>query len=74
MDSTTIIAYCGLITSVGSAAIALINRRRIRSHCCGKEIAADITIDKMPPTPPPTTPRPHPTLPPSPKPNIVLNA
>jgi hypothetical protein len=58
MDSTTIIAYCGLITSVGTAIIAIINRSRIRSHCCGKELAADITIDKMPPTPPPTTPRP----------------
>jgi hypothetical protein len=62
MDSTTIIAYCGLITSVGSAAVALINRRRIRSHCCGKELAADITIDKMPPTPQPATPRPEPPV------------
>jgi len=52
MDSTTIIAYCGLITSVGTAFLAFINRSRVRSHCCGKEIAADFTIDKMPPTPP----------------------
>lgn len=53
MDSTTttVIAYCGLITSVGTAIVAFINRGRIRSHCCGKEIEADITIDKLPPTP-----------------------
>jgi hypothetical protein len=58
MDSTTIIAYCGLITSVGTAFLAFINRSRVRSHCCGKEIAADFTIDKIPATPPPATPRP----------------
>lgn len=64
MDSTTttIIAYVGLVTSVGTAALGIINRSRIRSHCCGKALEADITIDKIPPTPPPTTPRPANTV------------
>jgi len=53
MDSntTTIIAYTGFITSIGTAIIAFINRGRIRSHCCGRTLEADITIDKLPPSP-----------------------
>ena len=53
MDSqtTAVIAYIGLITSVGTAIIGFVNRGRIRSHCCGKELEADITIDKLPPSP-----------------------
>lgn len=53
MDSSTaaIIAYCGFITSVGTVIFTFINRGRIRSHCCGRELEADITIDKLPPSP-----------------------
>ena len=53
MDSSTaaIIAYCGFVTSVGTVIFTFINRGRIRSHCCGRELEADITIDKLPPSP-----------------------
>jgi len=53
MDSntTTIIAYTGAITSIATVIYTIINRGRIRSHCCGKTLEADITIDKIPPSP-----------------------
>ena len=51
MDSqtTNVIAYCSIVIAVGSAIITSINHRRIRSHCCGKELEADIDIENTTP-------------------------
>jgi hypothetical protein len=49
MDSTSIIAYCGLAISVITAAVGAINHKRIRSNCCGKEVSASLDIESTTP-------------------------
>jgi hypothetical protein len=49
MDSTSIIAYSGLVVSVLTAVIGAINHRRIRSNCCGKEVSASLDIESTTP-------------------------
>ena len=52
MDNQTnsILAICGLATSVLTAAVAVINHKRIRSNCCGKTL--DVSVDIESTTPP----------------------
>jgi hypothetical protein len=46
-DSTTnTIAIIGLVISVASTVIAVINHTRIKSMCCGKKIEMSIDISK----------------------------
>jgi hypothetical protein len=52
MDSTSIIAYCGLAMSILTAAVGAVNHRRIRSNCCGKEVVASLDIEKTTPVEP----------------------
>ena len=52
MDSTSIIAYCGLAISVITAAVGAINHKRIRSNCCGKEVSASLDIESTTPVKP----------------------
>ena len=49
MDSTSIIAYSGLAISILTAAVGVINHKRIRSNCCGKEIVASVDIESTSP-------------------------
>ena len=55
MDSTAIIAYCGLALSSAGAVFAAIQHKRIRSNCCGKLLEASFDIES-------TTPKPSATL------------
>ena len=52
MDSTNtgIIAIVGLIVSVGSSVLAVVNHRRIRSNCCGLPLVASVDIENTTPT------------------------
>ena len=50
-QTTNVVAYCSLILSVLTIVGSYINHKRIRSHCCGKELEADIDIEN---TTPPT--------------------
>ena len=54
MDNQTnsILALCGLAMSVLTAAVAVVNHKRIRSTCCGKTL--DISVDIENTTPPST--------------------
>ena len=45
-NSTSIIAIIGLVISVASTVIAVINHTRIKSMCCGKKIEMSIDISK----------------------------
>lgn len=53
MDNTGIMAVSGLVISIVGSVIALINHKRVRSHCCGKEIIASIDVENTTPPPPP---------------------
>ena len=47
--STTVIAYCGFITSTLGVIYVAINHKRIRSNCCGKKIEASFDIENTTP-------------------------
>jgi hypothetical protein len=49
-SSTTVIAFCGFAISILTAVVTAINHKRIRSNCCGKEIAASLDIESTTPT------------------------
>lgn len=49
MDSTTVIAYCGFVTSVLGVVYAAINHKRVRSTCCGKALEASLDIENTTP-------------------------
>ena len=62
MDSNGILSIVAIIISIGGSIIAIINHKRIRSNCCGKEIIASVDVES---TTPPNIKVPQ--LPPSPK-------
>jgi hypothetical protein len=49
MDSSGIIAIVSLVLSVAGSALAIINHKRIRSNCCGKELTTSIDIEATTP-------------------------
>ena len=49
-ESTTAVAYVGLIVSIITTLVGIINHKRIRSNCCGKVAEASIEIDNVSPT------------------------
>ena len=50
MDSS-ITAYVSLAISIGAVVLGVINHKRIRSNCCGKEASVSLDIEN---TTPPT--------------------
>ena len=50
MDTSTIISGVSLAVAVGTSVIAVINHKRIRSRCCGRNV--DMSIDIENTTPP----------------------
>ena len=50
MDQGEILGLVALIISVGGTILGIINHKKIRSKCCGKEISASLDIE--PSTPP----------------------
>ena len=47
--STTVIAYCGFITSIMGVIYAAVNHKRIRSNCCGKVLEASLDVENTTP-------------------------
>lgn len=58
MEVSGILSVIAIVTSVGGAALAVINHKRIRSHCCGKELQISLDVENT--TPPPKI---HPIIP-----------
>ena len=48
--STTIMSIVGLVLGVSTTVIGVINHKRIRSNCCGKNISASFDIEQTTPT------------------------
>jgi len=69
MDSTTssALAIGSIVISIGGSILAIINHKRIRSNCCGKEVVASLDVENT--TPPESEKKEELkiTLPPSPK-------
>ena len=49
MDTNAIMGYVSFAFSIGSLILGIINHRRIRSHCCGREGSISLDIDKTTP-------------------------
>jgi hypothetical protein len=49
MDQGSILGIVGIIMSVGGAVLAFFNHKRLRSHCCGKDIVASIDVENTTP-------------------------
>ena len=49
MEDTGIIAISGLVISILGSVLALVNHKRIRSHCCGKDIVASVDVENTTP-------------------------
>lgn len=45
MDQNNILSIIAIIISVGSAVLGVVNHRRIRSHCCGKDLVASLDVE-----------------------------
>lgn len=54
MDSspTGILAMVGVIVSVGTMLLGILNHQRVRSNCCGKIFSVSLDVEKT--TPPPS--------------------
>jgi len=56
-NSTVIIAYCGFIVSLGATILAVINHKRCRSRCFGRDMSVSIDVENTTPpklkSPPP---------------------
>jgi len=49
MDQGSILGAVGIAVSVGGAVLAIFNHKRLRSHCCGKELVASIDVENTTP-------------------------
>ena len=51
MENSTILGAVALALSVIGTIIGVLNRKRIRSNCCGKKLEASVVIDTIAPSP-----------------------
>jgi len=51
MDSTTIMSGFALCIALGGAVLGVVNHRRIRSNCCGRNVVVSLDVEST--TPPP---------------------
>ena len=49
MDSSGIIAIVSIVISVCGSVLAIMNHKRIRSNCCGKELVTSIDVENTTP-------------------------
>lgn len=49
MDSSEITGAIALIISIGGVIIAIINHKRIRSNCCGRDMSVSVDIENTTP-------------------------
>ena len=49
MEPSEVTSWCAIALSLATAAYGIINHKRIRSHCCGKEVIASIDIETTTP-------------------------
>ena len=51
---TGILAIVGVVVSVGTMLLGIINHQRVRSNCCGKIFSVSLDVERT--TPPPEHP------------------
>ena len=53
MDQDRVIGIVALILSVGGTIIGIINHKRVRSKCCGKNLEVQVDIEQAQSSPKP---------------------
>jgi hypothetical protein len=56
LSESLILGYVALVISIATAVVGVINHKRIKSKCCGKEGDISIDIETTSPTPTRVTP------------------
>ena len=52
MDEATILSTVSLIVALGGTVVAIINHKRVRSTCCGRNLSVSVDIENTtPPVP-----------------------
>jgi hypothetical protein len=54
MDQSSILSVISTVVSVGAMVIVIVNHKRIRSRCCGKETVVSIDVEATTPPEKPT--------------------
>jgi len=49
MDQNGILSVVAIAVSIGGTILAIFNHKRLRSHCCGKDIVASIDVENTTP-------------------------
>jgi hypothetical protein len=49
MDTNGILSIVAIVISIGGTILSIINHKRIRSNCCGKEISASLDVENTTP-------------------------
>ena len=49
MEPSEVTSWCAIALSIATAAIGIINHKRIRSNCCGTEAIASIDVESTTP-------------------------
>jgi hypothetical protein len=49
MDQNGILSIVAIAVSISGTILAVFNHRRVRSHCCGKDIVASIDVESTTP-------------------------
>ena len=62
MNQGEIMGAVGVVVSVATAIIGVLNHKRCRSKCCGRELSASVDVENS--TPPQERPAPKLNLPP----------
>lgn len=49
MEQSEVLAILAIIVSIGGTVLGIINHKRVRSKCCGREVSASLDIEPSTP-------------------------
>ena len=49
MDSTAALSITGIVMSVAGVVLGVVNHKRVRSHCCGRNLVLSIDVESTTP-------------------------
>lgn len=50
MENSNVLSVLAIIISIGTTVVGIINHKKIRSKCCGRELSASVDIEPSTPT------------------------
>jgi hypothetical protein len=49
MEQSEVASWCAIALSIATAIFGVVNHKRIRSHCCGRDVVASVDIETTTP-------------------------